>query len=279
MDTQNSIMQKVWEVELEIMDVIHQVCVENNLKYVLAYGTLIGAVRHQGFIPWDDDIDIMMPRQDYDKLIQIWQKKAPEGYILQTYETNPDYTNNFAKVRKDGTTFLQDEYETTKSYHRGIFVDIFPMDKVPNKSILRKIQYMACAVNLLYTRGFKSGREGIHGTIETLLLKCDSKKYLKRRLIAEKLMRYWNKKEGNLNLLSACTIEWCKIFYPADLFEQRLSMDFCGRHYYVTRRYDEVLRMEYGDYMKLPPVEERIWKHHPIIIDFERNYEDIQEEA
>lgn len=125
--TPDQVQRQIWATEQEILDVIHQVCTEHGLRYSLAYGTLIGAVRHKGFIPWDDDIDIMMPREDYEKLIAVWDQAAPKGYILQNTRTYPDFTQNFTKIRKDHTTFLQDEAERTKHYHKGIFVDISPV--------------------------------------------------------------------------------------------------------------------------------------------------------
>ena len=79
----DQLQRQIWATEQEILDVIHQVCTEYGLRYSLAYGTLIGAVRHKGFIPWDDDIDLMMPREDYEKLLAIWNEAAPKGYILQ----------------------------------------------------------------------------------------------------------------------------------------------------------------------------------------------------
>lgn len=112
--TSDQLQQQIWATEQEILDVIHQVCTEHGLRYSLAYGTLIGAVRHKGFIPWDDDIDLMMPREDYEKLLVIWNQSAPKGYILQNTRTDSDFTQNFTKIRKDHTTFLQDEAERTK---------------------------------------------------------------------------------------------------------------------------------------------------------------------
>ena len=121
------IQHKVWDVEQEILDVVVDVCDKNNLKYSLAYGTLIGAVRHKGFIPWDDDIDIMMPREDYEKLRKIWNGVAPKGYILQDHYTDLDYPNNFIKIRKDNTTFIQNEEEKSKNFIKEFLLTFFQL--------------------------------------------------------------------------------------------------------------------------------------------------------
>ena len=275
MKNNNDVIEKVWEVEIDILKVIHDICVKHDLKYTLAYGTLIGAIRHQGFIPWDDDIDIMMPREDYNKLLEIWKKVAPKDYILQDYNTDLDYTNNFAKVRKNNTTFLQFEEEKRKKYHKGIFVDIFPGDKAAPSKMTRSIQYIANAINLLYSRGFTSGATGIMGKIERILLSTNKKNYVKRRNLAEKIMCRWNVIKSE-KLIFPCTISCCKKYYPGDIFSELILTEFAGNKFFITTQYDEVLRIEYGDYMMLPPDEERVWKHHPIIIDFIHNYEDLK---
>ena len=95
----DQVQRQIWATEQEILDVIHQICTEHGLRYSLAYGSLIGAMRHKGFIPWDDDIDIMMPREDYEKLLVIWNQSAPKGYILQNTRTDSDFTQNFMKIR------------------------------------------------------------------------------------------------------------------------------------------------------------------------------------
>ena len=244
------------------------------MRYSLGYGTLIGAVRHKGFIPWDDDIDIIMPRTDYERLLSIWNKAAPKGYILQNTRTDPDFTQNFTKIRKDHTTFLQDEAERTKHYHKGIFVDIFPGDRVPSCKIERKIQYIACAVNLLYSRGRSSGSGGIIGIVERVLLKAPKEKYAVRRERAEKKIRRWNENEM-LQYVFPNTIGCSRKYYPANMFENMKMIEFNGKQYMCVADTDATLRVEYGDYMQLPPEEDRVWKHHPFLIDFERNYEEL----
>ena len=265
---------EVWKYEQEILDVIHQVCKKHDLKYSLAYGTLIGAVRHGGFIPWDDDIDLIMPRQDYEKLREIWQQEAPENYILQDSRINPDFTQNFLKIRKDHTTFLQSEEERTRLYHKGIFVDIFPGDRVAPGKLSRMLQFAACAVNLLYTRGFTSKSGGIIEMIERILLYVPCKYYPRIREAMNKFIQSWNGNE-TYQYVFPSTIVASRRYYPADIFENMTEIEFCGRQYSCVKDIDTVLRTDYGDYMQLPPESERVWKHHPIIIDFEHNYEEL----
>lgn len=274
MDTMQIQIEKVWQVEQEILDVIHQVCAAHNLRYSLAYGTLIGAIRHGGFIPWDDDIDIVMPREDYEKLLAVWNDAAPKGYIIQDVRINPDYTNNFAKIRKDHTTFMQDEAERERKYHKGIFVDIFPGDRVAPGKLSNLLQYIACAVNLLYTRGYSSGSSGFVGAMEWVMLGLPKGMRQWLRNASEKMIRRWNGKE-NLQWFFPSTIEYAKHYYEADLFENVGVITFCGKEYACVADPDTFLRADYGDYMQLPPEQERTWKHHPIIIDFEHNYEEL----
>ncbi len=272
------IQKHLWETEQEILDVIHGVCTKNHLRYSLAYGTLLGAVRHGGFIPWDDDVDVMMPREDYEKLIRIWDKSAPEGYLLETERMYDDFVNTFLKIRKDHTTFLQFEVERKKQHHKGIFVDIFPADRRAEGFLSGRIQYVDFALCLLFNRGYASGAQGILGLVERILLKVIPRKYYRRvSNWAGERSRRWND-EPTGQLVFPCTIRDCKRFYPSDLFDHLEEIVFCGKNYSVFRDRDEFLRIRYGDYMKLPPEKERVWKHHPILVDFSHNYEEINVE-
>lgn len=272
--TSDQLQQRVWAEEQEILDVIHQVCTEYGLRYSLAYGTLLGAVRHKGFIPWDDDIDLIMPREDYEKLLVIWNEAAPKGYILQNTRTDPVFTQNFTKIRKDHTTFLQDEAERAKHYHKGIFVDIFPGDRVPSGKIGQKMQYIACAVNLLYSRGHTSGSGGVIGITEKVLLKAPKEKYAVWRERAEKWVRHWNGRES-LQYVFPNTIACSRRYYPANSFEEMKTIEFNRKQYMCVADANTILHIEYGDYMQLPPEKDRVWTHHPILIDFEHNYEEL----
>ena len=124
------------KVMLEILVEIHRICVENNITYWLEAGTLLGAIRHKGFIPWDDDCDISMPRKDYERFLQIAQEKLPETMFLQTKETDKEYPLPWAKIRKNGTLLIETGETGEEKYHHGIFVDIFPYDYYKKASFI-----------------------------------------------------------------------------------------------------------------------------------------------
>ena len=270
-------IEAIRAVELEILDEFHRVCEENHLRYSLAYGTLIGAVRHQGFIPWDDDIDLMMPREDYEELLRIWDHAADKKYLLRNKRNEPGYTQNITKIRKDHTAFVQSRAEMCAPYHTGIFIDIFPGDRVAPKGIRRSLQYVSCMINLLFSRGYKSKSGGVTGLLEGLMLKLPERFRYRVYLKTERsIARYQN---TNREIFFPCTLKDSKLYYPADLFDSFEKMDFCGRKYNAVSDYDTALRTEYGDYMQLPPEEERVWTHHPLVVDLERNSPEIVEET
>lgn len=275
MMNQNIKLEDIWRVEQEILDEIDRVCLENDLRYSLAYGTLLGAIRHSGFIPWDDDIDIMMPREDYERLRAIWHEKANKDFILEDETMFDDYVNNFGKVRKDHTTFLQFESERTCRYHTGLFVDIFSGDRVAPVGLRRKLQYGEFALGLLYNRGYTSGAKGMRGFAERALLRAVPKRFHHR--LSNSLGRHsrrWNN-DRSAPIVFPNDPTALTRYYPADLFEGLIRVSFQGKFYSVFKDYDAILRLRYGDYMQLPPDEERVWRHHPILVDFEHNYDEL----
>ena len=271
-------IEDIWNVELSILDEFVRVCDRTHLRYSLAYGTLLGAVRHKGFIPWDDDIDVMMPREDYEKLIELWPNESSDGFVLDDCEQQPDSTNNFSKIRKDHTTFLQFEQERSRTYPKGFFIDIFPADRVAPGKLSRKIQYVCFAMNLLFFRGYNIANSGIINWGEKLLLKMVPRRaYHAVGSYFGKRSRRWNENKSASYILPA-TIQDCKLFFPSNLFESMHQVCFQGRMLSSPKDTDTVLKILYGDYHKLPPAEERVWKHHPLLIDFTRNYEELTNE-
>lgn len=128
----SSDMKKVWNVELNILSYLLKVCSEYGLKVIVDSGTLIGAVRHKGFIPWDDDIDVLMPREDYDKLIEIGSKEFKDPFVFQSFLVDNDCVFGYSKIKCNGTCFMSNDDRAEKNKgHFGIFIDIFPYDILP----------------------------------------------------------------------------------------------------------------------------------------------------
>lgn len=126
-------VKKLWAVELDLLRELMQVCKKHHIKFFAAGGTILGAVRHKGFIPWDDDIDIMMTRREYERLCQIAPQEFSYPYFFQTEETDPGSLRGHAQLRNSMTTgILRAEYEQKKKINQGIFIDIFPLDAVPD---------------------------------------------------------------------------------------------------------------------------------------------------
>ena len=133
----NELLHKVL---LSGMKDIDKICRQNNIKYYLYAGTLLGAVVHKGFIPWDDDVDIVMFRSDYDKFEKIIKEQYKDKYFVQTYMTDYYHPNNRSKIRINGTEFLTDSEYDNKLKHNGVFIDIAPLYEIPNSNFMRNIE-------------------------------------------------------------------------------------------------------------------------------------------
>ena len=268
-------LRRLQLTELEILNVIDSICRKNDIEYSLYAGTLLGAVRHKGFIPWDDDLDICMSRENYNRFIQAWNNDPVDGYLLQNKDNSPRFTQSFSKIRKDGTTFFQDG-EIPYDYHMGIFVDIFPIDRIPNGKFKRNLFVWRCMKYQLYTREYAPTQNGtIIKMISKLILLPTSTQSRKRK--REKLLKKITENDKNKNL-SAVGIELfstIKSPLPADLLDAYIGMEFEGCKFKCVKKWDEYLTVKYGKYMDLPPKEDRVWKHLPLIIDFEHNFEDL----
>lgn len=268
-------LRKLQLTQLEILKVIDEFCQKNDIKYSLYAGSLLGAVRHNGFIPWDDDLDICMERLEYNKFVQIWLKSKPTGYILQNKEIEPNFSQSFTKIRKDHTTFLQ-QGEMPGLYHTGIFVDIFPIDRLPKGKIAKVVFEIRCMIYQLYTREFIPPKAGkVTKIIAGILLKITTSKH--RQKIRKELLKKISKYDANRKLkpVTIETIASMHSYYPVDMLDEFTFLKFEDGKFMCFKAWDEFLKCKYGDYRKLPPKEQQNWKHCPVILDFEYNYEEI----
>ena len=185
-------LRKLQLTQLKILEFFDGFCSKNNLKYSIVYGTLLGAVRHGGSIPWDDDIDVCMPREDYDKFLSLW--KDTDEYLVQNNDISNDFSQSFLKIRKKNTAFVQ-KTDLGKEYHKGIFVDVFPFDKVPKSKLKKTLQIFHAMLYQLYIRGYSPENErGLLNVGSKFLLKLTPKKKYRKAINKhyKKIVKYSN---------------------------------------------------------------------------------------
>ena len=163
-------LSKIHEYEIEILEEIIRICEKHGIQYFSAGGTTLGAVRHNNIIPWDDDIDIGMLRPDYERFIRIAPEELKNGMFLQHYSTEPLTPTYYAKVRKDGTVFAE-EHMKELPIHKGVFVDVFPYDKVPeNEQERKKLFRQISVLNQLFVAKVLWKASTFHGEDKKALL-------------------------------------------------------------------------------------------------------------
>ena len=250
-------------IELETLKMFHAFCIEHNIRYYLAYGTLLGAIRYKKFIPWDDDVDLLIPREDYDRLLKLFQDN--EKYRLLAYERNPDYHFPFAKLCDMTTRKVETEYPRSK-VELGVEIDLFPLDYFDNDIEVAKqeanrikkymnrlnytkirkprtknpIKFVVWSVILAYHRLIGGGHY-----VEKILNECCKEKQKGSAYVGAKA--------------------WCiygeRGVIPAEVFSEVIEVEFEGEKFFAPKDYDTYLTCLYGDYLPEPPVEKRK-SHH-----------------
>ncbi len=273
----DTLLRKLQLTQLEILKVFDHFCNKHNLKYSLYAGSLLGAVRHHGFIPWDDDLDVCMPRSDYERFQALWKESPPEGYVLQNKENSKYFDQSFTKIRKDHTTFLENEWQIG-NHHTGIFLDIFPIDRIPANRFKRLIFKWHCMKYQLFTREFFPKNSHILIKLGSALMLSFTPKR-KRMLIREKLLKKITKynDDPSLETVTIETMSTIQTSLPANLLDNYVMLQFEDSRFMCFAEWDEYLRLTYNNYMQYPPIEDRSWKHHPMIIDFEHNYDELSQ--
>lgn len=260
-------LKKVQEIELDILKKVMQVCNENNIEYFILGGTLLGAVRHNGFIPWDDDIDIGMTRNNYNKFISIANENLADDLFLQTFHSEPDSPFYFAKIRKNGTKFIE-SYCKKLNINHGVFIDVFPYDNIPDdvklrEKQLKKVKFWSNLFIAKSVSGSSTSQDTFIGklkvgvrTIAHFLLKSVSKKFLFEKL------DFASQEYNNISCKMKSFIKYTDVMIPSIDLNNLETIEFEGISVSCPRNVKAYLKYKFGDYMTLPPENKRVG-HRP----------------
>ena len=260
-------LQEIQTLSLRMMEDIHAFCVSNGIRYSLAYGSLIGAVRHHGFIPWDDDIDIMMSRPDFETFSRDY--KSHNGFVLSSVYSTNTYMN-YTRVYDSSTIVIS---PAVPSKHEvGVWIDVYPIDGIPDNDAARNDQFQRLRkYTSLIIRWRRALYKIRHGSFFQRIRSCVvllSLRFLNRW----ESYQIWHDKvisicrENTFGETKRCSSLVCfdankknrqEVFLTSD-FDRYELIQFEDHHFYIVSEYDHVLRTVFGDYMQLPPKEERI---------------------
>lgn len=246
--------------ETELLDTFVGICRKHGLRYCIIAGTLLGAVRHQGFIPWDDDIDVAMPREDYDRFAAICKQELDPRFFYQDPETDPHYYLTYAKLRKNDTFVYEERFRNSR-FHKGAFLDIFPLDFCPKPGLVCHFLFNVLAV-MNYRGQIDSGEtyvpyEELIGRFGYTVLRVFSPRGLVR--LRKLLVRLSARLSSGEYIASySGAYGYYRDVYPSDHYLQSETVVFEGKSYAAPYRPLDVLAQIFGeDYMELPPPEKR----------------------
>ncbi|MBQ4531275.1 MAG: LicD family protein [Lachnospiraceae bacterium] len=252
-------LDKMQKVELEMLLEVDRICRKYHIQYSIDGGTLLGAVRHKGFIPWDDDVDVIMLRKEYHKFQKACKKELDmKRFFLQDYTTDANYRWGYAKIRRKNTEYIRLGQEHLKQ-KTGICIDIFVADNVPDNEVLKRIHYAACYCirKIMYAPLGEVNAEKIllrkwYGILNHIPI---DKVFWVRNLIA------YHSNRKRTELISHYTFQYpksCTYGLPRKCFDEFTELEFEGYKFKAFKDYHTYLTMHYGDYMKLPPKEKRV---------------------
>lgn len=257
-------LQELQTALLNMLIDINYVCSNLNIQYSISCGTALGAIRHQGFIPWDDDLDIMLLRTEYEKFLK---NAAPvlnqKGYTVQK-EFSDEWPMEYSKVRKDNTAYIEEFEPKNSSLHQGIFIDVFPIDNLSDNPIMANIQWQL--THLLVAKGMNKRGYKTHSIIKKIVMFLSPlyPQTLFRRIVMQK-NNITSKKVHSF-------LGGARNAFPRSLFSEYKDVLFEGYEFPMLKDYDAYLKICYKDYMTLPPIEERQAHIHAKIIDLNNSY-------
>lgn len=261
-------INELQKIQLSMLKDFDAVCQRHRISYQLFSGTALGAVRHKGFIPWDDDIDVVMIREDYERFFDSASKELDSNKYYVQREFSEHWPMFFSKLRLNGTTYIEKYHSHDARIHQGIYIDIFPCDNLSDSRLMQKLQYIASKIVIaksLYARGYET-----NSTVKKCFMQfC-------RILPTEPFKRLCIRRNDSSSLKVHTFFGGGKKFersiFLREWFEQSVKMRFEDSEFPVSAHYDEMLRVMYGDYMIMPTLEQRVCKRHAAIVDINKPY-------
>ena len=257
-------------LELDMLVEMDRICRKHNIRYTITSGTLLGAVRHKGYIPWDDDADVAMLREEYEKFRRVSHELNPEICFFQDHDTEKEYIWGYGKLRRTGTTYIRPGQEKQK-FRTGVYVDIMPCDDIPKSVPGQMIMdfYCFCLRKILWSNiGKDDTKNPILERIMYKMLSRINPEFVFKR-IGKMAARSSNKSPNLVRVLMLPSGGKERKLYsgknsvstrygsPKEWYLDVIEMDFEGHKLYGTKDYDSILTYIYGDYMQLPPESER----------------------
>lgn len=261
-------INELQKIQLSMLKDFDAVCQKHRISYQLFSGTALGAVRHKGFIPWDDDIDVVMLREDCERFFDSASKELDSNKYYVQREFSEHWPMFFSKLRLNGTTYIEKYHSHDARIHQGIYIDIFPCDNLSDNRLMQKLQYIASKIVIaksLYARGYET-----NSTVKKCFMQfC-------RILPTEPFKRLCIRRNNSSSLKVHTFFGGGKKFersiFFREWFEQSVKMRFEDSEFPVSAHYDEMLRVMYGDYMIMPTLEQRVCKRHAAIVDINKPY-------
>ena len=272
-------LRKLQRVQTKMLKYIDEFCENNNIEYFIVAGTVLGAVRHGGFIPWDDDIDIGMTRENYEKFIDIASKEMKGPYFLQCLKTEPNTPYVYAKVRLDNSMFVEYCNRNVHS-HKGIYIDVFPYDNTPDdrneyakwfaklQKMIRIFAYTSTPDISEKPNNFKQEIKSIIRRMIHIIFKCVNKKKLFNKIHKE-FIKYNN--EETKAISCGCFPEMYRMYSLRETVFPLKKIKFEDIYVYAPKDEDLYLTNMYGNYMEMPPTEKRVG-HRPYKFKLPDNY-------
>ena len=256
---------------LEIMKYIDKLCRDNGIIYYIMGGTALGAVRHGGFIPWDDDLDIFMTPSEFEKFKKVFKLDNSPLFVLQEWRTTPGYLE-YAKVRMNGTTFIEEAFKDRKDLHQGIYVDIMILHKVPENKVIQKLVYYESKFVTLYALSQRNWKP--KSNIQKLVLK--SLKFMPCKLMAKyfyrRIYKYDNMKANFKYCYWITPAKFRSGLFESSFFSDPVDIPFEDTTLMGSKKINEYLKYRYGDYMKLPSKKAQKAAVHAMIFDTKKDY-------